>query len=332
MAWSLSLSGTGDAGQAPSVCWTRQVLAVAAPISWTLATVAQIYVLIHPGLGPQSANGPQDEMVFGLTVLVGLLGGLWFGAEYLPAEHRSLTPPRQHSRRIAPEEQPLLCSAEGGATGILDEKNAVSQIPSRYGNTLGGQYPVDRGVSAPSAYLPYFVAGNACVVAWSALWYYGYTILAQFPLVMNLVIQNYSIFILLHSWRRVEFRVNRFNFFTHLLSKSNAALIVLLLWKNSGILDRAAPPTILEMLNNAVIFVLMAIGAGPDPTLAIFLLHDLAALALGTSQDDLWRVAFEYTGLCVIFVMAWDISGAWGIEALEEDDEFDEEDHRLRLV
>lgn len=66
-----------------------------------------------------------------------------------------------------------------------------------------------------------------------AEWY----ITSQVALLVNLIIQNYAIFIALHSWRRPELRMNSKTWTTHILSKGNAAVAVLFLWKNSGILE-----------------------------------------------------------------------------------------------
>jgi hypothetical protein len=53
---------------------------------------------------------------------------------------------------------------------------------------------------------------------------------------------------------------------------------------------------------------MQAVGGGPDPTLGLFLLYDLIALAYGTGAVKEWQVAFQYTSLVVVFVLAWDIS------------------------
>jgi hypothetical protein len=91
--------------------------------------------------------------------------------------------------------------------------------------------------------------------------------------------------------------------------------------------QRATPPTGAEMINSGVVFVLMvcavyhlckdvqepdhvtqAVGAGPDPTLGIFLIYDLFALISGTTDGSPWRQALQYTILFVTLALAWDIS------------------------
>ena len=75
--------------------------------------------------------------------------------------------------------------------------------------------------------------------AWSLLLIAGCHVASQLALLVNLIIQNYAIFIALHNWRHPELRMSKATWRMHVLSKGNAALAVLFLWTNSGILEVA---------------------------------------------------------------------------------------------
>ncbi|KAG2022663.1 hypothetical protein CC2G_000396 [Coprinopsis cinerea AmutBmut pab1-1] len=312
---------------------------VIAPVSWFIASSAQAYVLVTSAYSSPSNFGSSDAMLFALTIFVSLLGGLWMGFDFAPAGSVATTSGataiHSISLRQAPmnsEKMPLLESFKQLGTG---EKGVLvlqgGQIQLTYGDPNPWTPVARKGGSRPRslsrAYRPYFIAGNMSFVAWSLLWTYKFYIASQLVLVANLVTQNYVVFIVLHAWRNTRPKVNHTsNWFTHLLSKGNAAMTFLLLWKNSGILEKAASPTISEMINNAVIFILMAIGAGPDPTLGIYLLYDLIALSCGTTEDKAgWQTAFQMTALCLLFIMAWDLSDIWGGEKEHDDGEEDED-------
>ncbi|KAJ3518751.1 hypothetical protein NMY22_g13526 [Coprinellus aureogranulatus] len=144
--------------------------------------------------------------------------------------------------------------------------------------------------SAQATYIPYFIAGNICL---------GEHLVAP-PLLVNLIIQNYLVFITLHNWRRPELGVSQETWHMHILSKGNVALAVLALWMNSGLLE------------SEDIIHLQAVGGGPDPILGLFLflLYDLIVLAYGTGAVKEWQSAFQYTGLVVASILAWDLSNA----------------------
>lgn len=71
---------------------------------------------------------------------------------------------------------------------------------------------------------------------------YEYTFASQMALLLNLVLQNYAVFIAMHTWKRPELTINKSNWLTHLLSKGTTALVFLLVWKDSGILDVSLAP------------------------------------------------------------------------------------------
>ncbi|KAJ2917863.1 hypothetical protein MD484_g2561, partial [Candolleomyces efflorescens] len=252
-------------------------------------------------------------MLSAFAAFLTLVGGSWLLALAKP----------QRTIPTDPETEPLLEAFD-------NEKDMM--LSSDELEVSGNE---DHMRSAEVIYLPYFIAGNICLGLWAfsrlAEWY----IASQVALLANLIIQNYAIFIALHSWRRPELRMNRKTWTTHILSKGNAAVAVLFLWKNSGILEGCLSPTIPEMLNNGTIFILMAIGGGPDPTLGLFLLYDLYALAYRTGAVAEWQTAFQYTAFAVFLILAWDLS-QWATkrpssEIIMDDVEDDIIEGRIRL-
>jgi len=61
--------------------------------------------------------------------------------------------------------------------------------------------------------------------------------------------------------------------------------------------------------------------------LGLFLLYDLFTLAYGFGAAREWQVAFQYTALGVLFVLAWDLFSATlrPLHRLEGDEDEEEE-------
>ncbi|KAF8203965.1 hypothetical protein BJ912DRAFT_220837 [Pholiota molesta] len=146
--------------------------------------------------------------------------------------------------------------------------------------------------SAQVTCLPFHIAGSMFLTAWSLAWFSGYFLLSQFLLAGNLSVQLYTVFLLLHV-DQDEF-ITPINYLTHLVMKTNAGLAVLFAWKNWGVIDHITSPTVAEMINSGVIFLLMTVGSGPDPTVGLCLLYDLTALLFGQPKNDPWYHAFHW--------------------------------------
>ncbi|KAF8167576.1 hypothetical protein B0H34DRAFT_22542 [Crassisporium funariophilum] len=151
--------------------------------------------------------------------------------------------------------------------------------------------------SAQAAYTPFYVLGNIFLTAWSVAWLKAYYTLAQFMLIGNLVVQMCAIFILLNV--ETQQVTTRLSHLTHFVVKTNAGLGVLYMWKNWGLIDKFTPPTIAESAQSGIIFLLMTVASGPDPTLGICLLFDLSALVFGQGESELWHIAFLWMILAV---------------------------------
>ncbi|KAH6916708.1 hypothetical protein BKA70DRAFT_1485408 [Coprinopsis sp. MPI-PUGE-AT-0042] len=275
--------------------FTKRGLQSALPVSWLSATMALLYTMaVSQGMLSAGTYAASDMMLLGLTAFVSLLGGVWMKTTLFVQRHPSVDP----TLDWMPEKRTLVYPS-------------LTDIP--HGNEsglIGGLERRDDNTPASShVYGPYFLFGNLLTVIWSILTLYRHALTSQLVLVVHLVLQTYAIFATIHPRRRPELGAMQLDWYTHILSKGNAALVFLLLWNQSGLLERTTPPTGAEMINSGAVFVLMAVGAGPDPTLGVFLIYDLTCLIAGTVDGNPWRLALKCTTLFVTFVLAWDISG-----------------------
>ncbi|KAF8963890.1 hypothetical protein BDZ97DRAFT_1919416 [Flammula alnicola] len=146
--------------------------------------------------------------------------------------------------------------------------------------------------SAQVTCLPFYILGNVFLIAWSFAWINGSFLISQILLACNLSAQLYTVFMLLHVEH--DEHITPINYMTHLVMKTNAGLAVLFMWMNWGVIDQIVSPTIAEMINSGVIFLLMTVGSGPDPTLGLCLLYDLTALIFGQPKSEPWYHAFHW--------------------------------------
>ncbi|KAJ3512836.1 hypothetical protein NLJ89_g3290 [Agrocybe chaxingu] len=154
--------------------------------------------------------------------------------------------------------------------------------------------------------LPYYATGNFLLAAWTTAWLYDYCLLSQLFLTGGLLAQFYPVFMILSS--EDETPIMRSNYLTHLVLKVNAGLSMLFLWKDWAMLDKMIHPSPAELVNTGVIFLLMTIASGPDPTLGICLIYDLAALIFGQSNNAEWLRTFRWimvaVGICLLAELA----------------------------
>lgn len=158
--------------------------------------------------------------------------------------------------------------------------------------------------STQLAYLPFFIASNVCLTAWSIAWLHDYDTTSQLLLGINMCIQLYSVFLLLHPSR--QHAPTSKNWLSHLVAKSGAGIAVLYMWKNWGVIDRYRMSPTAEIVNSALIFVLMTVASGPDPTLGLCILYDLIALAFGPATSSEWYHTFLYIAAAVSAVLGLD--------------------------
>lgn len=255
-------------------------LVVLAGWSFLLSTVGQAYFLFtSPVLSSEYLYVSSADMIGFFVAFLSIVGGSWLATLAIPQKIRLNTEARS----------PILDT-------FLNEKRAV-EMESRAEKDAYIR-------SAQATYIPYFIAGNICLGeshsgqrerqpltshtflsgAWSLCSISGFHVVSQLALLANLIIQNYAIFIALHNWRHPDLGMSQETWRMHVLSKGNAALAVLSLWANSGILEvssgvliperameltslnpqKLATPTFPEMLNNGTIFILM-VSSGRVP-------------------------------------------------------------------
>ncbi|KAJ7594349.1 hypothetical protein C8J56DRAFT_1121938 [Mycena floridula] len=79
---------------------------------------------------------------------------------------------------------------------------------------------------------------------------------------------------------------------TDVVAKMNASAAVMSLWKTWGVLDKiTVPPAPHAQFNTAIIFLLLTISSGPNPTLGLGLLYVLLSLFLGDHQNEYWHMS-----------------------------------------
>lgn len=205
-----------------------------AGLSLLLSTFGQAYVLLTSSFSPQYPRVSAAHLSGIAVAILSAIGGSWLYVMAKPSSAAIQLDMESHS--------PLL------DTFVNDKR------PLRININVKTAAPLDTRASQ-ATYLPYFIAGNVClgasrerlmtsmplanvpIGAWGLLYSFELYITSQLALLTNLIIQNYAIFISLHSWRHPELRFNKQTWRTHVLSKGNAALAVLFLWTNSGILE-----------------------------------------------------------------------------------------------
>ncbi|KAJ7754960.1 hypothetical protein DFH07DRAFT_495593 [Mycena maculata] len=161
-----------------------------------------------------------------------------------------------------------------------------------------GMLLTNEAVASPEptqmAYVQMYSLGNIFTVVSTLGW-----VNKQLPLsqVVNAACQLFFVFYTLDP--SGVFTKTRNNRLTHLVVKTNAGISVLYLWKAWGALElEASRPTIQQQVHCGVLFLLLTLASGPDPTLGIWLLLDLAALVAGNTRDE-WKFAF----LCITGVL-----------------------------
>ncbi|KAJ7492298.1 hypothetical protein FB451DRAFT_1502264 [Mycena latifolia] len=154
--------------------------------------------------------------------------------------------------------------------------------------------------SAQMAYVNMYALGNLCIVGSTLAWEFEHLILSQVFVVSNAACQLYFVFFALYSSGKFAWTPK--NRLTHLVAKTSAGVAVLYMWKAWGVLDiGSSRPSIQQQVHCGVLFLLLAFASGPDPTLGICLLLDLAALAVGNTKEE-WRFAF-FCIMGVLFVV-----------------------------
>lgn len=124
------------------------------------------------------------------------------------------------------------------------------------------------------------------------LWLRENFIFAQLFYIFNAVLNMTGVAFLLNNTGAHS--LSRKNWLTHTLVKTSVALGILSSWRGWGTIDNRLHPSISELIETPVIFLLLAIASGPDPTLGLCLVYNFFALAYGPGISERWRNAFKY--------------------------------------
>ncbi|KAJ7161238.1 hypothetical protein C8R43DRAFT_323507 [Mycena crocata] len=139
------------------------------------------------------------------------------------------------------------------------------------------------------AYVHTYFVGNIFIAGAAAAWNFEHFIVSQILMAFNTACQLYFVFFFLSLPKYLRTRKNRL---THLVAKSSSGVAVLYMWRAWGVLEvGSSRPAIQQQVHCGVLFLLLVFASGPDPTLGICLLLDLAALAVGNAKEE-WRTAF----------------------------------------
>ncbi|KAF8215837.1 hypothetical protein K438DRAFT_612761 [Mycena galopus ATCC 62051] len=239
-----------------------RLLVVATCVS---ATVAQCYAFFAQSGSPNSAVYAPNP--YFLTVFFVMETGLQF--YWIMQLFSSEREPRNLS----------LLSEDAGWSGVETEKES------------GGE-------PAQMAYVALYAISNVFLVASSFAWQFGQFAASQICMAFNTACHLYFIFFVIHPTGKHP-RTQK-NKLTHLVAKTSAGLALLYMWRVWGVIEIAPHrPTIQQQAHCGVLIFLLAFASGPDPTLGICLLLDLAALAWGETQQ-VWKFAF----FCIMGVLS----------------------------
>ncbi|KAJ7070712.1 Dor1-like family-domain-containing protein [Mycena amicta] len=150
------------------------------------------------------------------------------------------------------------------------------------------------------AYAPIYALCNLLFVGAAVAWNLQQLVVSHVFAFLNTAGQLYFIFAVLS-----KYSLTRRNRLTHVVAKTNAGFSILYLARAWGVLGiGASRPLIQQQANLAVLFLLLTFASGPDPTVGLCLVLDLAALAAG-NQNEEWRIAFAaIVGVLFIVIVA----------------------------
>ncbi|KAJ7610794.1 Dor1-like family-domain-containing protein [Roridomyces roridus] len=144
------------------------------------------------------------------------------------------------------------------------------------------------------------------ILAWTAG---EHLLLSQILMAFSAACQFYFVFSTLEPTGKLALTSR--NKLTHLVAKTNAGITVLYLWTGCGALQvGVSRPAVQQQAHCGVLFLLLALASGPDPTLGIWLLLDLLALVTGNTTEQ-WRFAYFCVGGILFVVILSDWLMAW---------------------
>ncbi|KAH9486460.1 hypothetical protein JR316_0000525 [Psilocybe cubensis] len=284
--WRTTLAALRLKYKMPTTISYRRLLLIriAAVFSFTAYACSQAYALHLPGPEPPKPYSPNDSFIITFFVLSAIINIHWLLQLFFEWDISGTTLPLTFGW----SEEPCCISADDE---LLTSPN-LSEEFDRDARVFTANLS-----SAQVRCIPFSIAGNVFMAAWGYAWSNEYYTVSQIMLTANLATNLYAVFMLLHVEN--DDRITPANYITHFVMKTNTGLAVLYMWKNWGVIDPSTTPSMAEMINSCVIFLLMTVGSGPDPTLGICLLYDLTALISGDTTSELWYYSFHWTSIAV---------------------------------
>ncbi|KIK59286.1 hypothetical protein GYMLUDRAFT_74540 [Collybiopsis luxurians FD-317 M1] len=143
------------------------------------------------------------------------------------------------------------------------------------------------GSSIPKAcpfsyYMPYFVFGNICLAMWAVAMQRNSISLGQIVLLIAILPQLRIAF---PALRTISEPVDKM---TVLLSKLFMGTFIMYLWRTWASIDVGIPPSPSQKIHSGVVFTLLTVAPGPDPTIGVILIYVLLSLYLGSYQNSGW--------------------------------------------
>ncbi|KAF7307143.1 hypothetical protein MIND_00507700 [Mycena indigotica] len=158
------------------------------------------------------------------------------------------------------------------------------------------------------AYAPVYALCNVFFVIASLTWTL-YFLISHLFVFLAAAAQLYAVFGLLGP--DGKYSPTRRNHLTHLVAKTNAGFSIVYLARSWGALGiGASRPVFQQQAFLAVALLIMTLTAGPDPTIGLSLVLDLAALAAGSAIEE-WRIAFAAIIGVLFVVVLSDSALAW---------------------
>ncbi|KAF9566973.1 hypothetical protein CPC08DRAFT_62830 [Agrocybe pediades] len=256
-------------------------LRIASVAAFSAYVYSQAYALSYPANKGQALSSPISGFLVALCGISVALNIYWLGHLFFDWD-------------IDGNSLPLTVGwAEDSLDLKFDEKQplAIDNDPRIFSAYLS---------SAQARCLPFTIAGNTFMSGWAYAWTHELHDMAQVLLACNLAVLLYGVFVLLHV--EEDDIITPSNIMTHLVMKTNTGLAVLFLWTCFGVFDPEATPEISEIINNGILFLLMTVGTGPDPTLGLCMLYNLLALLSGPISER-WKFSFQVTAALIIFCL-----------------------------
>ncbi|KAJ7361394.1 hypothetical protein DFH08DRAFT_1032599 [Mycena albidolilacea] len=179
---------------------------------------------------------------------------------------------------------------------------------------------------AQMAFVSLYAISNFFLVGSIFAWHFGQFAVSQIWMAFSTACQLYFIFFVLHpAGTHARTPQNRL---THLVVKTSAGIVLLYMWRAWGVMEIGPfRPDIQQQVHCGVLVLLLAFASGPDPTLGICLLLNLAAFVAGDTKDD-WKFAFSCIMGVLTVVLIFDFilnRRAPQISVVRDDDSEDEE-------